>query len=160
MSEHSKIEGQLTVGLDVGDRYIHACYLDPDGEILEETRMATNARGLRRHFEGTERHRVILEAGVHSAWISCLLAELGQEVYFANPRRLRAIYENENKCDRVDAQYLARIGRLDPALLFPVRHRSAETQADLAVLRSRAALVRTRSSLIRFVRGVVKSSGG
>lgn len=160
MSEHSKIEGQLTVGLDVGDRYVHACYLDSDGEILEETRMATNARALRRHFEGKERHRVILEAGVHSAWISRLLAELGQEVYVANPRRLRAIYENENKCDRVDAQYLARIGRLDPALLFPVRHRSAQTQADLAVLRSRAALVRTRSSLIRFVRGVVKSSGG
>jgi transposase len=87
--------------------------------------------------------------------------ELGQEVYVANPRRLRAIYENENKCDRVDARYLARIGRLDPALLFPLKPPyGPQVQADLAVLRSRAALVRSRSSLIRFVRGVVKSSGG
>lgn len=160
MSEHDKVEGQLTVGLDVGDRYTHACVLDPDGQILEETRLATNARALRHRFEGKERQRVVLEAGVHSPWISRLLIELGQEVYVANPRRLRAIYENENKCDRVDAQYLARIGRLDPALLFPLSHRTAQAQADLAVLRSRAALVRSRSSLIRFVRGVVKSSGG
>jgi transposase len=160
MKAHDKIEGQLTVGLDVGDKYTHACVLDADGEILEEIRLSTNARALRHRFEGKEQHRVVLEAGVHSPWISRLLVEIGHEVYVANPRRVRAIYENENKCDRVDAQYLARIGRLDPALLFPLSHRTAQAQADLAILRSRAALVRTRSSLIRFVRGVVKSSGG
>ena len=81
MSEHGKVEGQLTVGLDVGDRYTHACVLDADGEILEETRLATNARALRHRFEGQERHRVVLEAGVHSPWISRLPVELGQEVY-------------------------------------------------------------------------------
>jgi len=67
---------------------------------------------------------------------------------------------NENKSDRVDAEYLARIGRLDPALLYPLRHRSAQTQADLALLRSRAALVKARATLINYVRGVVKSAGG
>jgi transposase len=91
--------------------------------------------------------------------MSRLLADLGHEVYVANPRRLRAIYENENKSDRVDAQYLARIGRLDPALLYPLRHRSAETQADLTLLRSRAALVKVRANLANFMRGVVKSAG-
>ena len=60
----------------------------------------------------------------------------------------------------MDAEYLARIGRLDPSLLSPLHHRSAETQADLAVLRGRASLVKTRSALINFVRGVVKSAGG
>ncbi len=43
----------------------------------------------------------------------------------ANPRKLRLIYRNDSKSDRVDAQYLARIGRLDPALLAPFQHRQA-----------------------------------
>jgi len=54
-----------------------------------------------------------------SFMISAPLADLGHEVYVANPRRLRAIYLDESKSDRVDAEYLARIGRLDPTLLFP-----------------------------------------
>ncbi len=37
----------------------------------------------------------------------------------ANPRKLRLIYKNESKSDRVDAEYLARLGRLDPSLLAP-----------------------------------------
>lgn len=153
-------EDGMTVGLDVGDKYVHACFLDRDGLIVEESRVASTAAALRHRFGGGERHRIILEAGLHSPWMSRLLVELGHEVYVANPRRLRAIYLNESKSDRVDAEYLARIGRLDPALLFPLRHRSAETQADLALLRSRAMVVKARSTLIQYVRGVVKSAGG
>ncbi len=82
--------------------------------------MATTALALRRRFDGGERLRIILEAGLHSPWMSRLLSDLGHEVYVANPRRLRATYQNENKSDRVDAQYLERIGRLDPALRIPI----------------------------------------
>jgi transposase len=149
-----------TVGLDLGDRTIQACFVDHHGEIVEESRLKATEAALRRRFSGDPRYRIVLEAGSHSPWISRLLVDLGHEVYIANPRRLRAIYENENKSDRVDAQYLARIGRLDPALLYPLRHRSLETQADLAVLRSRAALVRARATLVNHVRGTVKSVGG
>src|SRR5665647_3935982 len=153
-------EGLVTVGLEVGDKNIHACFLDGDGMVVEESRLAATASALRRRFSGGECCRIILEAGVHSPWMSRLLLDLGHEVYVANPRKLRAIYENESKSDRVDAQYLARIGRLDPTLLYPLHHRSPETRADLAVLRSRAALVRARSTLVNHVRGVVKSAGG
>lgn len=149
-----------TVGLDVSDKTIRACFLDHHGEIVEESRLKATDAALRRRFSGEPRYRIVLEAGSHSPWMSRLLLELGHEVYVANPRRLRAIYENENKSDRVDAQYLARIGRLDTALLYPLRHRSLETQADLAVLRSRAALVRARATLVNHVRGTVKSVGG
>jgi len=70
------------------------------------------------------------------------------------------IYQNDSKNDRVDAEYLARIGRLDPALLAPFRHRQATTQADLALIRSRDVLVRARARLVNHVRGAVKSVGG
>jgi transposase len=149
-----------TVGLDLGDKTIQACFLDHHGDIVEESRLKATDASLRRRFSGEPHYRVGLEAGLHSPWISRLLLDLGHEVYVANPRRLRAIYENESKSDRVDAQYLARIGRLDTALLYPLRHRSLETQADLAVLRSRAALVRARATLVNHLRGTVKSIGG
>ena len=101
----------------------------------------------------------MLEAGTHSPWVSRLLSELGHEVIVANPRKLRLIYANDSKSDRVDAEYLARVGRLDPALLAPLRHRGAETQVDLALLRSRNALVRARTRLISHARGITKSLG-
>jgi transposase len=91
--------------------------------------------------------------------VSRLLTELGHEVIVANPRKLRLIYQNDSKSDRVDAEYLARVGRLDPALLAPLTHRGAETQADLALLRSRNALVRARTRLISHARGTTKSLG-
>ena len=153
-------KGLMTVGLDVGDKNVHACFLDGDGMVVEESRLAATASALGRRFSGGECYRIILEAGVHSPWMSRLLLDLGHEVYVANPRKLRAIYENESKSDRVDAQYLARIGRLDPALLHPLKHRSPEISADLALMRSRAVLVKTRGTLINHVRGVVKSAGG
>jgi len=132
-------ETRLTVGLDVGDRYVHVCVIDVTGEIVEESRLPNKSAALRRRFSLHESLRIVLEAGTHSPWMSRLLVDLGHEVLVANPRKLRLIYQNENKSDRVDAEYLARLGRLDPSLLAPLRHRSAETQEDLAVLRSRTA---------------------
>jgi hypothetical protein len=60
-----------------------------------------------------------------------LLSELGHEVIVANARKVRLIGESRKKDDGLDAQTLARLARIDPALLYPVRHRSAQAQADL-----------------------------
>jgi transposase len=103
--------------------------------------------------------RIALEAGKHSPWMSRLLEDLDFEVVVANPRKTRLIYENRRKSDRVDAQHLARLARADPELLHPIRHRSREAQVDLAAVRARDALVRSRTQLINHVRGAVKSLG-
>jgi len=153
-------ESKVTVGLDVGDRFTQVCVLDEAGEVIEEARLPTRQESLAHRFAGAESMRLVLEAGTHSPWVSRLLAELGHEVIVANPRKLRLIYQNDSKSDRVDAEYLARVGRLDPALLAPLTHRAAETQADLALLRSRNALVRARTRLISHARGTTKSLGG
>ena len=153
-------EAKMTVGLDLGDRHIQLCALSPDGEVIEESRLSCREKALRARFEGAAPVRLVLEAGTHSPWVSRLLAELGHEVIVANPRKLRLIYMNDSKSDRVDAEYLARVGRLDPALLSPIMHREASVQADLVVVRSRDVLVRTRTALINHVRGSVKSLGG
>lgn len=149
-----------TLGLDVGDRTSRICRLDETGEVIEESRIATTESALDRRFGETAAARVVLEVGVHSPWISRLLSRVGHEVIVANPRKLRLIYRNDRKSDRVDAEYLARIGRLDPKLLSPVHHRGEAAQAALAVLRSRDAAVRCRTALINHVRGTVKAAGG
>jgi transposase len=88
-----------------------------------------------------------------------LLKQLGHEVIVANARKVRLIGESRKKDDRLDAQTLARLARIDPELLYPVKHRSAQAQADLTMIRARAALVRARTALVNTVRNLAKSYG-
>jgi transposase len=88
-----------------------------------------------------------------------LLTELGHEVIVANARKVRLIGESRKKDDRLDAQTLARLARIDPGLLSPVKHRSAQAQADLTVIRARAGLVRARTGLVNTARGVRSLTG-
>ena len=149
----------LTIGLDLGDRHSRLCALTAAGEIVEESRLPTTRAALEHRFRGADPARVVLEVGTHSPWVCRLLKDCGHEVVLANPRKLRLIYENDRKCDRVDAEYLARLGRADPALLAPLAHRAEQTQADLVQLRSRDVLVRSRTQLINHVRGTCKTRG-
>jgi len=77
----------------------------------------------------------------------------------ANARKVALITRNERKCDRVDGELLARLGRVDPALLSPLEHRSQACQSDKAVLGARGTLVASRTALVNHVRGVLKSFG-
>jgi transposase len=49
--------------------------------------------------------------------------------------------------------------RVDPELLFPITHRGREQQQELAAIRVRAQLVKTRTLLVNTARGLVKSLG-
>jgi transposase len=150
---------KLTLGLDLGDRNSWYCVLDEAGQIQLEQRVRTSAKALREVFGTMPRSRIALETGTHSPWISRLLGELGHEVIVANARKVRLIGESRKKDDRLDAQTLARLGRIDPQLLCPVKHRKAQAQADLMMIRARAGLVRARTGLVNTARGLAKSYG-
>jgi transposase len=150
---------KLTIGLDLGDRNSWYCVLDEAGQIQMEQRVRTTAKALGEAFGAMPRCRITLEIGTHSPWISRLLSELGHEVIVANARKVRLIGESRKKDDRLDAQTLARLARIDPQLLCPVKHRSAQAQADLMMIRARAGLVRARTGLVNAVRGLAKSYG-
>jgi len=150
---------RLTIGLDLGDRNSWYCVLDETGQIQLEQRVRTTAKALQEVFGAMPRSRIALEIGTHSPWISRLLSELGHEVIVANARKVRLIGESRKKDDRLDAQTLARLARIDPELLYPVKHRSAQAQADLMMIRARAGLVRARTSLVNTARGLAKSYG-
>ena len=153
------LQQKLTIGLDLGDRNSWYCVLDEGGQIQLEQRVRTSAKALQEAFGVLPRSRIALETGTHSPWISRLLSELGHEVIVANARKVRLIGESRKKDDRLDAQTLARLARIDPGLLCPVKHRSAQAQADLTVIRARAGLVRARTALVNTARGLGKSYG-
>jgi len=149
----------LTIGLDLGDRNSWYCVVDEAGQIQLEQRVRTTAKALQEVFGTMPRSRIALEIGTHSPWVSRLLRELGHEVIVANARKVRLIGESRKKDDRLDAQTLARLARMDPQLLYPVKHRSAQAQADLMMIRARAGLVRARTGLVNAARGLAKSYG-
>jgi transposase len=150
---------KLTIGFDLGDRSSWYCVLDEAGSVLLEQRVSTTPKAMKEVFEAMPGCRIALETGMHSPWVSRLLSELGHEVIVAHARNVRLIGESRKKDDRLDAQTLARLARIDPQLLSPVKHRSAKAQADLTVIRARAGLVRARTALVNTVRGLAKSYG-
>ena len=155
-----KMEGhRLTIGLDLGDRWSWYSVLDENGEVLLEQKLVTTPKAMKEIFGAMPRSRMALETGTHSPWVSRLLSELGHEVIVAHARNVRLIGESRKKDDRMDARTLARLARIDPELLAPVKHRSAKAQAHLTVIRARAGLVRARTSLINTARGLTKSYG-
>src|SRR5215471_13969261 len=133
----NKISQQkLTVGLDLGDRNSWYCVVDEAGRVVLEQRVSTTTKAMQEAFSKMPRSRIALEIGTHSPWISRLLTDMGHEVIVANARKVRLIGERRKKDDRLDAQTLARLARIDPELLYPVKHRSAEAQADLMMIRA------------------------
>ncbi|RKZ11647.1 IS110 family transposase [bacterium] len=150
----------LTLGLDIGDRHTHFCLLaSSEEEVSEEGRVRTTPTAIEAFLRSRERCRVVLEVGTHSPWLSRLAETAGHEVLVANPRALRFIYGNTRKSDRRDAELLARVGRMDPKLLSPIRHRREETQRALLVLRVRDTLVSSRTKMVTAARGMAKALG-
>jgi transposase len=151
--------GPITIGMDLGDKT--SCYyvLGGDGEALSEGSVATTKKAMTQKFGRMGRCRIAMEVGTHSPWLSRLLSRLGFEVIVANARQVRLISASSRKNDRMDAQLLARLARVDPKLLRPIRHRSEEAQADLLKIRVRASLLEARTSLINAARGFTKAQG-
>jgi len=150
---------RVTLGLDLGDRRTDICRIDLAGNVQERFKVSTERDALEQLFQLEEPSRVVIEVGTHSPWISRLAQANGHEVIIANPRKVKLITQGSRKNDRKDAELLARLGRLDPDLLSPIRHRGRDTQVRLLSIRQRGHLVGLRTSSINHVRGLVKSHG-
>ena len=150
---------RLTVGVDLGDQWSHSCILGLEGEALAEGQLRTTQEDFATFFQGLNAARVVMEVGTHSAWVREVICSYGHEVLVANPRLMEGSKRRKRKNDRIDANKLARLGRVDPQSLHPIQHRSREVRQDLVVLRARDALVAARTELINATRGLVKSMG-
>jgi len=147
----------VTIGIDLGDKYSHYCMLNESGQAVESGSVLNTEGSARKHFAGMPPARIALEAGARTHWWAQLLRSFGHEVWVANPRALAG--KGRRKNDTSDAERLARYARQDPRLLEPIVLRSPEQQADLAHIRVRDALVRTRTLLVNLARSLAKEAG-
>src|ERR1700681_1738271 len=152
-------EQKLTIGVDLGDRWSFYCVLDEAGQIILEQKVPTTPEAIKQTFGKIPQSLIAMETGKHSPWVSRLLKELGHEVLVAHAQKVELISKSKRKDDRHDARTLARLARIDPELLGPVRHRSAKAQIHLTVIRARAELVGARTALVNAARGLAKPHG-
>lgn len=153
---------EIVVGMDMSDKKSEICILNGAGEIVDRGQVINDLDSLSEffsRFSDPSGVLVAMEAGTHSPWVSCHLADLGFEVLVGNPRKVRAIYASERKNDRKDAEMIARISRFDRKLFYPIKHRGKRSQAMLAVLKARDVLVKSRVQLVGSIRGMLKSMG-
>ena len=149
----------LTVGIDIGDKFSCYCIVNSTGATVIEGKVATTREGLSTGFKSFARATIALEAGTHSPWISRHLKEMGHDVVVANPRKVALIGQSSRKNDKVDAAKLAMIAHTNQRFLHPIQHRGEQAQADLAVIRARDELVQGRTALINAARGQAKGFG-
>jgi transposase len=152
-------QASITIGMDLGDKTSRYCMLNSQGEVAREGKVATTRKAMEEEFGKIGACRIAIEVGTHSRWVEQLLRQKGHEVIVANAREVKAISGSSRKDDRVDAQTLARLARVDPTLLHPIRHRSEQAHADLMKIRVRSSLVEARTALINAARGLVKAVG-
>jgi transposase len=151
---------KITIGVDLGDRKSLVCEVDEAAQIIREASISTTRAAVQTYFADRERCRVVLEAGTHSPWMSRQIKALGHEVVVANPTEVYKKRRRKKRNDRTDSRFLARQGRSDVELLYPIQHRSERAQEHLELIRARDQLVRARTRLVNHIRGAVKSLGG
>jgi transposase len=149
----------ITIGMDLGDKKNQVCILDKTGKIIAEEGIDNNRKAVTKFFKRYSGAVVAMETGTHSRWVSQIAGTAGLEVLVGNARKLRMIWQSRQKSDTRDAVMLARIARMDPALLCPIRHRGEQVQMDLEIIRARDLLVGERTRMVNHVRGVVKNMG-
>jgi len=153
------LQHRLTFGIDLGDRASCWCALDGEGEVVARGAVVTEKQPLKVLFSRIPASLIAIEVGTHSSWVSRTLTELGHEVIVANARQVKVISQSNKKNDKRDAEFLARLVRVDRKLLAPIQHRGEMAQADLMAVRMRAQFVELRTQAINAVRGSVKAFG-
>ena len=125
-------EQRLTTGMDLGDRWSCYCILDEAGKIILEQKVAMTPEAMKQTFSKIPQglHRPgdgntfpVGQPAVNGVGI--------QSNRSARTQKVQLITKSNRKDDRHDARTLARLARIDPELLGPVRHRSAQAQIHL-----------------------------
>ena len=151
---------RLTVGIDLGDKTSRYCILDEAGEVVSEG-ASTHDQGGDRFLIGQDAGQPNRAGGGDAFTVGePALGGLGHEVIVANAHKVKLITQSVRKNDRIDARQLARLARVDPKLLSPIRHRGEQAQRDLAVIRARAELMESANQADQQRAGTGETDGG
>jgi transposase len=143
------------IGLDVHKRIVQACVVDDTGQRLEMLRFELTAETLVRFAEChlDDSCAVALEATTNTWAVVDILSPFCPRIVVSNPMRTKVIASAKVKTDKVDAQVLAHLLRLDylPQVWQPDTH----TRAERSLASRRSALTRQSVSLKNRIHSVL-----
>lgn len=127
-------------GIDLHLKTLVVAAVDDEGLTRPVVRLeCSDIEGIRRTFEELRPFRVVIEATGTYRWLHRVLSPLGT-VVLAHPLRLRAMQTRRSKSDRLDAQLLAQLLRLNQIPLAYIPPEPYQELRDL--VRYRATLSR------------------
>lgn len=147
------------IGIDLGDKNHVVVVLDEHGNESKPLHIPNTKKALEGLCAEHKGCTVVMEAGTHSPWISRLVEHCGCTAHVGQPRKLRAIWDADDKSDERDARMLANLYGFKPSMIPSVQHRGEEVQVDLAMVKARKTLKSARQKLINHARCTVKSFG-
>lgn len=153
-------EGQVVVGLDLGDKEARWKAVVADTGEFRSGTVAMSGEAVTAWMAGIPTSCVVMEAGTHAAWVTQLLRGLGHEVAVVPSDALVRGRRRRNKNDERDCEGLVDLGlsrrhkRLQTVWVRPEQY-----QRDLVLMRARDNVVRARTAVANGVRGLVKPLG-
>ena len=147
-------------GLDVSLRTVNICVIDGEGELVAETKLASDVQDIIAYLDGLELDLagVGLEAGTLTQYLTYGLQAAGFEVVCMEARQVKgALSAMRNKTDKHDARGIAQI--LRSVWYSRVHVKSMESHHIRMLLSSRKAVLSKCVDLENEVRGLFKIFG-
>ena len=147
-------------GLDVSLRTVNICIIDDEGELVAETKLASDVQDIVAYLDELELdiENVGLEAGTLTQYLTYGLQSAGFEVICMEARQVKgALSAMRNKTDKHDARGIAQI--LRSGWYSQVHVKSIESHHIRMLLSSRRAVLSKCVDLENEVRGLFKIFG-
>ena len=126
------------VGIDLHKETIVVAAVKDDGEVIEPVRISCQeTKAILEAFRPLGRFRAVIEASGTYRWLYDLLRPYGT-ILLAHPLRLRAMIQRRSKTDKLDAQLLSNLLRINQIPLAYIPPENYQRLRELT--RSRARL--------------------
>ncbi len=147
-------------GLDVSLRTVNVCVIDDQGELVTETKLASDVQDIVAYLDALDLDIVSvgLEAGTLTQYLTYGLRAAGFEVICMEARQVKAaLSAMRNKTDKHDARGIAQL--LHSGWYSRVHVKSMQSHRIRALLASRKAVLSKCIDLENEVRGLFKVFG-
>ena len=150
----------IFVGMDLHKKRSAFCVMNKEGEIQKEQEMYTTREDVTKFIKSLgKKHPISIVLEPVSQWYVYvdLLDALGVDVHLAHPRKLKAIATSTSKTDKLDARVL--VDHLRTNHLPEAYCSSKKVRGWKEIVRSRSALVRSRTQLKNRIHAVLFKNG-